>query len=80
MCRLGVPGVVATSVPSMSSPWAAGAGMSAGFGCWVWVLLTPTLRFGAAAEALTQSFPAPFPAAARRVPVLPARVRRGEPR
>lgn len=38
MCRLGVPGVVAGSVPSMSSPLAVGAGMSAGFGCWVWVL------------------------------------------
>lgn len=77
MCRLGVPGVVAGSVPSISSPLAAGAGTGAGFGCGVWVPLSPTLCFGAAAEALPRSFPAPSPAAARCVPGVPARAKPG---
>lgn len=49
MCCLGV---VASSVPSISSPLAARAGMAAGLGCGVRVPLSPTVCFGAAAEAL----------------------------
>lgn len=64
MCLLGVPRVVASSVPSISSPLAARAAIGAEFGCWVWVPLSPFIAFGAAAEALPWSFPAPSPAAA----------------